>query len=508
LPSKADFEDVTRRLKAAQAALTPKVQELRAIEDWQRWANVGIQEALCEKMEALTSQENAEEVARRVRELQQQWRQAADVPRAQGEALWRRFKAAHDVVWARCEAQFAAEAQARAENLAKKTTLCERAEALAESTNWIQTAEEIKRMQADWKTIGPVSRGREKAIWDRFRVACDRFFTRRHDDLAQRKTVWAGNLAKKEVLCAQAEALAESTEWDAAAAEIKRLQGEWKTIGPVKKSRSEAVWQRFRSACDRFFVRYSQRHEIAKGERAAAREAICSELEALAGPVLSPSGLSDGEGATASAEEPPANLLATVRALRGRWQQELARRGVDPDRAAALDQRFAAAHALVVARWPKVFGDTDLDPEANRARMEALVQRIESLASSLGGSANAVDQTLSPAARLATMLKEALAANTIGGRVDDESRWRAAAEDVRQAQASWSRIGPVAEPARRALADRFQRACRRIVERPAPGARPGGHRGGGQTGQTSAAGGAGMRSQQTSAPRAGVPRPR
>src|SRR5207302_2540530 len=114
-----------------------------------------------------------------------------------------------------------------------------------------QTAEEIKALQAEWKTIGPVSRGQEKAVWERFRAACDRFFSRRHDDLAQRKTAWAENLAKKETLCVHAEALADSTDWDTAASEIKRLQAEWKTIGAVKKSRSEAIWQRFRSACDR-----------------------------------------------------------------------------------------------------------------------------------------------------------------------------------------------------------------------------------------------------------------
>ncbi len=153
---------------------------------------------------------------------------------------------------------------------------------MADSTNWIQTAEAIKKLQAEWKTVGPVSRGREKAIWDRFRTACDRFFTRRHDDLAQRKGVWAENLAKKDALCVRAEALAESTDWDAAAAEIKRLQAEWKSIGPVKKSRSEAIWQRFRSACDRFFERFAQRHDMARAERVTAREAICAELEALA----------------------------------------------------------------------------------------------------------------------------------------------------------------------------------------------------------------------------------
>src|SRR4030095_14494609 len=129
LPSRRDYEGIVHRLKAAQAALIPKVQELRDVADWQRWANVGIQEQLCEKMEALKAVEDPEAIARQVRELQQQWRQAADVPRAQGETLWRRFKAAHDEVWTRCEAYFAAQAASRADNFAKKQTLAERAEA-------------------------------------------------------------------------------------------------------------------------------------------------------------------------------------------------------------------------------------------------------------------------------------------------------------------------------------------------------------------------------------------
>src|SRR5206468_4720046 len=190
--------------------LTAKVQELREVAGWQRWANVGIQEQLCEKMEALRTADDADETARQIRELQQQWRQAADVPRAQGEALWRRFKTAHDEVWAKCEAHFAAQADARATNFAKKLALAERAEALADSTRWIQTAEEIKTLQAEWKTIGAVTRGQEKAVWERFRLACDRFFTRRHADLAERKAVWAQKLAKKDAAVARGEGLADS----------------------------------------------------------------------------------------------------------------------------------------------------------------------------------------------------------------------------------------------------------------------------------------------------------
>jgi hypothetical protein len=161
-----------------------------------------------------------------------------------------------------------------------------------------------------------------------------------------------------------------------------------------------------------------------------------------------------------------------VRALRARWHQEIAARGVDRDRAVALDARFQAAFNRVIAAWPAVFGGTDLDPDSNRKRMEALVKRAEDLAASLapgGMGAPGGDAALSPTTRLAAMLKEALAANTIGGKVDEDSRWRAAQEDVRQAQASWTRIGPVAEDARRTLTDRFARACRLITERSARG---------------------------------------
>jgi Domain of Unknown Function (DUF349) len=446
------------RLKNAQAALSAKVQELRELTDWQRWANLGLQEQLCVKMEALAALDNPAEIVRQVRELQEQWRGASDVPRPQGDVLWRRFKTAHDVVWARCEAHFAAEARTRAENLDRKTALCEKAEALADSTRWIQTAEEIKRLQIEWKSIGAVTRGQEKAVWERFRSACDRFFTRRQADLTEHKKRWAANLERKLALCAQVEALADSTEWEPTAAVIRQMQQEWKTIGPVRKSRSEAVWQRFRGACDRFFVRYAQRHHLARGERVAAREAICAELEAL---------VPSAEG---DSPEDRTALLGKVRALRVRWQQEIAARGVDRERAALLDQRFGSAFARIVGAAPQVFAGSDLDPSANRKRMETLIRRVEELASSMGPGSIANDATLSPTSRAAAMLKEALAANTIGGKVDEGSRMRAAVEEVRQAQAAWARIGPVPDDVRIALADRFNRACRKIAERAgAPG---------------------------------------
>ena len=180
--------------------------------------------------------------------------------------------------------------------------------------------------------------------------------------------MWAENFAKKEALAVAGRSAGRSpTDWEAAAAEIKRLQAEWKTIGPVKKTRSEAIWQRFRAACDLFFGRYAQRHDIARAERVAAREAICAELEALAvsslqSPVVSRQRLRR-QREQVPTSRPLSDLALTVRGLRSKWQREIAARGVDRERALALDERFQAAFNGVLARWPAVFGGTDLDPE-------------------------------------------------------------------------------------------------------------------------------------------------
>ena len=256
-----------------------------------------------------------------------------------------------------------------------------------------------------------------------------------------------------------AEALAESTDWDAAAAEIRRLQAEWKTIGPVKKSRSEAIWQRFRAACDAFFARYAQRHDIARAERVAAREAICAELEALA-------------SADAEAAEPPADLVGDASAtLRGRWQQEMAARGVDRERAArarpAVRRRVRARHRALAGGIRRHRSRSRSQPQAhgNARAADGGARRRRSR-----GPAGAGDAALSP-----TDAARGDAEGSAGGEHDRrqggrrQPRCRAAADEVRQAQASWSRIGPVPDEARRALADRFQRAIRQIS---GPGRRP------------------------------------
>jgi hypothetical protein len=444
-----DQQALVERLRQAQAAIAPKLHELREMDEWKRFANAAVQEELIARTEALRAKypfdtpeqlkpEDLDHAAKELHEIQERWKSAADAPRAQAQQLWHRYRQAADPIQVHVRDFFAKRAEERKSNLEVKMALIERAESMADSTDWVKTAEEFKKLQAEWQTIGPVPRQETRETWKRFREACDRFFTRRNADLAQRKETWAANLAQKEALIARAEALSTSTDWDRAAAEIRRLQAEWKNSGPVRRNKSEAVWQRFRAACDTFFDRYKRRDQIELEAKQADREGLVTEIEALA----------------AEPPQDPAAVLEQVRSLRTRWNQStpVVRHGADP-----LSARFLAALERLTTTAHDAFKGTELDIDANRARMEKLVAKVEGLvteaAPPTGGSQ-----------ALASMLREALASNTIGGRAGEESKWKAMAEDVRQAQQSWNRLVPVPDEAGRELTERFHKACNRFFD--------------------------------------------
>jgi len=459
-PSRKDRDAVLARLEAARKRLYPLLQQLREDAEWKRWANVNVQEELCAEMEALAGVEDLEKAAHEMRELDARWKQAKEAPKEKAEALWTRFKAAREQVRARTDAFFAKQSEELAANLAKKEALCERAEALAESTDWLKTAEELRKLQAEWKAAGPVPRAASQRVWERFRRPCDHFFTRWQEHRSQRTHEWADNLAKKEALCEKAEALRESSDWEVAAAELKRLQAEWRTIGAVKKARSEAVWQRFRAACDHFFDRYKNRDEHARLAVQAAREEIVGGLEALV-------------PADGSAAEPPADLAERLQAAQAAWRQA---GSLPHDDLAAFEARFARARDAVVLAFPAALAGSDLDPEANRKKAEKLVTRAEAILADMA-PAPASAQVVT-AADLAARLRDALAQNTIGGQAAVEARWQSAGNELESLQAAWNRLGPLVGDEGRALAERFAKACQRFaqqrprVERPAYQDRP------------------------------------
>ena len=442
LPSRQDQQLMVARLKSVQSLVFPRVQDLREADEWERWANAGVQESLIRRLEALREEADPANMARQLRQIHDEWHKVRTVPREKGRDLWQRYKTLESEIRDRCESFFEHVATERGESLKAKEALCEQVEALAESTDWIRTAETIKGLQAHWKTLGPVTPGHEKAIWERFRAACDRFFTRRKQDLTERKTVWTASLQKKEQICASLEALAESTDWDHALAEVKRLQGDWRTVGPVKRSRAEALLLRFRNASEHFFDSYAHRNDQEVARQAAAREQVCQSLEAL---------LPTGDEPAMVPEE---GILKHVLALKRQWDgaPTLPRAEGEP-----LAERFAQAMNRISELHPDAFKGSELDPETTRQRLARLCELVEGLAGE-----DRTSEQLSPAAILATQWREALAANTMGGRADDEAKWRNAAEEIRKAQAAWRRIGPLPDASARELNDRFQRACNRF----------------------------------------------
>lgn len=447
-----DLERAAAGLREVQEKVAPRVRELREMDDWRRFANAQRQEQLIALAEAIVTSLKADEesgktpdlaaTAKALRQMHTEWQQAAEAPRQTAQRLWDRFRASTDFIRSRCEPYFAKRREERTANLQKRTAIADECEQLAASTDWANAAARFQALQTEWQALGPLSGEAERALAQRFRTSCNTFFARRREDLVDRKKVWSENLAKKEALCVRAEELSGSTEWDAAASEMKRLQAEWKTIGPVRKNRSEQIWTRFRAAADRFFERYHSRHEIALAAKLAEREAIVTEIESLAG-----------------LTEAPANLGEEVQRLRGLWNHSVP---VPVPGMKSLGDRWQAALGRLVSARPEAFAGTDLDPQTVVHRMEKLVAKVESLA---GAQRNKPDTRLSPTEMLAAKLRTALASNAMGGRTtSEESQERVAAEALRDAQAAWQRLPPVDNPQVRALEGRFRDACRRIQD--------------------------------------------
>ncbi len=447
-----EIDEIAAELRTLQEQVAPRVRELREMDEWRRFANGQRQEQLIAMAEAIVGSLKAEEeagkpsdlaaTAKALRELHTKWQEVADAPRAVAQRLWDRFRTATDFIRARCEVYFAKVREERGAALERKTAIVIEAEALAASNDWAKAPARFQELQNEWQALGPVSRDVGRDLAQRFRTACNAFFARRREDLNERKRVWNENLAKKEALCARVEALVESTDWDAAASEIKRLQVEWKTIGPVRKNKSEAIWNRFRAGADAFFDRYHHRHEITVSNKLAEREALVVELEGFAA-------LADA----------PADLGQRVQDLRHTWNRSvpIPAAGMKP-----LADRWQTALAALVAAHPAAFAGTDLDPAAVIQRMEKLVARVESHLAELPSEP---ERGASQTELLAARLRSALASNAMGGRGTSEAKWRAAADAVKDAQSAWQRLPPLRTPEADALDARFRDVCRRVNDR-------------------------------------------
>jgi hypothetical protein len=280
--------DLKERLASAINMLKTRDAELREAESWKRWSTVPQFEALCARIEALLELVDLDpkKSAADLKAAQAEWKALGAPPRDKSEALWARFRQACDQLHERNRKQYAVLDEARGANLQRKEELCARVEAVADSSDWKETAELIKLLQEEWKAIGPVPREQADAVWKRFRAACDKFFDRRKATFSEADERRAESLKIKEALCVEAEQLKDSTDYKGAAERLKALQAEWKDAGSGPRGASEAAWKRFRAACDHFFERRKAHFAAQDGERKAnleKKEALCQKVEAMTG---------------------------------------------------------------------------------------------------------------------------------------------------------------------------------------------------------------------------------
>lgn len=272
--------------------------------------NLEIKTHLCEAAEKLADVEDPISAFHQLQKLHQEYRETGPVAKELRDEIWKRFKDASTVINKRHQDHFEAIKAKEEENLAKKTELCQQVEALEFDglktyAQWEEMTKQVLAIQAEWKTVGFTPRKVNAEIFERFRMACDRFFQAKTAYFKANREKLNANLTAKNALIEKAEALKDSTDWGATTNKFVELQKEWKAIGPVAHKVSDAIWKRFNDACNYFFEQKNAANAGQRKEEEANLELkknVIAELEKLV-------------------ENASDDLLKSVRELQARWNE-------------------------------------------------------------------------------------------------------------------------------------------------------------------------------------------
>ena len=352
--------------------------------------NYGLKTKLCEAAEKLADEPDIISAFHQLQKLHAEYREIGPVAKEQREEIWNRFKTASTIINKRHQQHFESVRAKEEENLARKTELCEKVEAIAAQENkgsgdWEKHTKEIIDIQAEWKTICFAPQKMNVKIFERFRAACDDFFGRKATYFKTLKDTFKENAEKKRALIEKAKALQDSTDWKATGDKFIALQKEWKTIGMVPKKLGDQLWEEFLGACNKFF---DARNAAGAGQRGEERENLEKKREVI-------------EKLKAAAEEAGDNIQETVQKLVEEYQAIGHVPFKEKDKLyeeyhAVLDKLYKELNVNVAKRRLNNFrqnlkqvaerGENALDNE--RARLfrqyEALKQEIQTYENNLG----------------------------------------------------------------------------------------------------------------------------
>ncbi|MFA5329061.1 MAG: DUF349 domain-containing protein [Prolixibacteraceae bacterium] len=227
---------------------------------------------ICEKTEELLVEPSIIKAFNILQKYHEQWREVGPVPRDKKDELWERFKAATSIINKKHQDYFEGRKSEQKRNLDAKVALCEKVEEIANMEieahrDWDEKSRELIELQKVWRTIGFAPKKDNNKIYERFRIASDKFFDRKREFYNQNKEEQQNNLQLKTDLCIQAEALKDSIDWKKTADEFINIQKTWKEIGPVPRKYSDVIWKRFRAACDFFFENKAKHFSSIDGEQ-------------------------------------------------------------------------------------------------------------------------------------------------------------------------------------------------------------------------------------------------
>lgn len=249
--------------------------------------NLELKNAICESVEKLIDDTDSVSAFHQLQNFHQQWREIGPVARELREEIWTRFKNASTAINKKYQTHFESLKGREEENLVEKTAICEALKNIDYSTltsfkEWDEKSKEVIELQAKWKTIGFVPKKVNNQIFEEFRSLCDAFFEKKSEFFKGVRGEMDENLDKKRALTEQAKALKDSTDWKSTTDKLIAIQKEWKTIGPVPRKYSDAIWKEFVTACDYFFEQKKKNESSQKSEELdnlAAKKEIIEKIK-------------------------------------------------------------------------------------------------------------------------------------------------------------------------------------------------------------------------------------
>ena len=255
-------EEIWARFKAASTAVNRRHQQhFDALKEAEQ-QNLDQKTVICEIIEGIDYNELTNFAAwdaktQEIIALQNKWKTIGYAPQKMNVKIFERFRTACDAFFNKKAEFFKTVKENMNENLEKKRALCEKAEALKDSTDWKATADTLVKLQKEWKTIGPVAKKHSDVIWKRFITACDYFFEQKNQAGASQRSEEQANLEKKRAIIAQLEAIGEETEADTAIEQVRTLMKEWNAVGFVPFKDKDKVYKQYHALVDKLFERYN-----------------------------------------------------------------------------------------------------------------------------------------------------------------------------------------------------------------------------------------------------------